>query len=151
MCINRVALLTSDTHTYTTGAYVVQPASKACSSDTVLGSISECSGAKIVLDAGAPAVTNEEDYAGGPKGCSRLNGKWYFNTHATGALDGESEPICKAVYGNAAKCITCPVLYLVYYYAPILPTIQAIGCKRSPRDAPANAESDWGCRAPRAW
>ena len=90
---------------------MVQPASEACTSATVLGSISECSGAKAVLDAGAPPVENEEDFAGGPKGCSRLKGKWYFNTHEIGALDDVSQPVCKAVYGNAAKCVICPVLF----------------------------------------
>ena len=113
MCINSAALVapnaSTHTHTHTTGAYVVQPASEACSSDTILGSFSECSGAKAVLDAAAPAVEIEEDYASAPKGCSRHKGKWYFNTHATGSLDRVSEPVCQAVYGNAIKCITCPV------------------------------------------
>ena len=84
---------------YTTGSYVVQRASKACSSDTILGSIRECRSAKAVLDASAADVVSEE-YDDTPKGCSRHTSRWYFNTHATGALDGGSEAICKAVLGN---------------------------------------------------
>ena len=90
--------------TYTTGAYAVQRASEACTSDTILGSISECSGAKAVLDADAGAVESE-NYDDTPKGCSRYKGKWYFNTHETGTLDGASDLICKATFGDVTNCI----------------------------------------------
>ena len=79
---------------------MVQSASKACSADTILDSISECKSAKVVLDANADGDVKSEKYDDTPKGCSRHKGKWYFNIHATGALDGASEPICKTVIGN---------------------------------------------------
>ena len=97
---------------YTTGAYAAHLASKACGPDTILGSIGECRSAKAVLDADAADVVSEE-YDDTPKGCSRHKAKWYFNTHATGALDGASEPICKAVVGNATNCLWCLVLHVV--------------------------------------
>ena len=108
------SLFTVQSTMYTTGAYAFQRASKACSSDTILDSISECRSAKAVLDADASAVVSEE-YDDTPKGCSRHKGKWYFNTHATGALDGTSEPICKAILGNVTECMLCLVLRLVGY------------------------------------
>ena len=101
------SLVTVRSTMYTTGAYVVQSASKACSADTILGSISECKSAKTVLEVDAADVESVK-YDNTPKGCSRNKGKWYFNTHATGALDGASEPICKAVVGNFTGCM--PIL-----------------------------------------
>ena len=77
---------------------MLQSQTKACSSDTML-TISECITAKVVLDPSAAAV-DEEYYAGAPSGCSRTTTKWYFNTHRRGVLDGTSQPVCKAVYGN---------------------------------------------------
>ena len=80
------------------GQFVIQQHNQACTTDTMLATINQCSSAKSSLDRGAADVTSEsrEDT---PKGCSLYKGKWYFNSHATGELDGESEPICKA--GNA--------------------------------------------------
>ena len=75
--------------------YVIQQHTKACTSESMLATINECSNAKTVLDPNAGTV-EREDFADAPKGCSRYQGKWFFNTHETGALDKESEPICKA-------------------------------------------------------
>ena len=75
--------------------YVVQDQTRACTRDTILATDRECSRAKAALDPDAADVKSENN-AQNPKGCSRWQGKWYFNTHATGKLDGESEPICKA-------------------------------------------------------
>ena len=65
----------------------------------MLTTIAECSSVKTVLEPRAAAV-EVEDYAKAPKGCSQENGQWYFNTHAEGALDGESEPVCKIIAGE---------------------------------------------------
>ena len=117
---------------------MVQRASEACTSDTILGSISECSGAKALLDAGAGAVEIEA-YGDTPKGCSRYKGKWYFNTHETGALDGVSEPICKATFGDVTNCIFVLFCSMVTA-AHSFPTLQAIGYKRRRADATPGAE-----------
>ena len=66
---------------------------------TMLPTVDEYSSAKTVLDPGADAVETEK-YEGAPKGCSRHKGAWYFNTHASGVLDGISEPVCKTVAGK---------------------------------------------------
>ena len=81
------------------GAFVLQHPSKKCSADTMLTTIAECSSVKTVLAPRAAGVT-VEDYAKAPKGCSRADGEWYFNTHTEGALDGESEPVCKIIAGE---------------------------------------------------
>ena len=78
---------------------MVQHHTKWCTSATTLSSIEECSNAKTFLDPGTDAVKDDNN-KGAPKGCSRHKGTWYFNTHAEGTLDGESEPICKATAGN---------------------------------------------------
>ena len=108
----------------TTGAYAVESASKACSSDTILASISECRIAKAVIDANAADVVTEH-YSDTPKGCSRHKGKWYYNTHATGALDGTSEPVCKAVLGNVTACMSWLALHLIGYYTLVSLALQA--------------------------
>ena len=81
------------------GAFVIQDPNKQCSAGTILTTIAECSSVKTVLGPRAAAVT-VEDYAKAPKGCSRTNGQWYFNTHTEGALDGTSEPVCKIIAGK---------------------------------------------------
>ena len=88
------------------GQFVVQVPSKACTADTILATVSECSSAKAALDPDDPddpdaADVKSENNEQNPKGCSRWQGKWFFNSHATGALDGVSELICKA--GNAKR------------------------------------------------
>ena len=65
----------------------------------MLTTIAECSSVKTVLGPRAAGVT-VEDYAKAPQGCSRADGEWYFNKHAEGALDGESEPVCKIIAGE---------------------------------------------------
>ena len=65
----------------------------------MLTTIAECSSVKTVLGSRAKGVT-VEDYAKAPRGCSRVDGEWYFNTHAEGTLDGESEPVCKIIAGE---------------------------------------------------
>ena len=80
--------------------YAAQVPSKPCTADTMLATVGECSRAKAALSPDAGGVETETS-ANTPKGCSRWQGKWFFNTHATGKLDGESEPICKA--GNAKR------------------------------------------------
>ena len=81
-------------HVRVAGGYVVQHHSQACTTDTMLATVSECSSAQSELDPDAADVTSESR-ADTPKGCSLYKGKWYFNSHATGKLDGESEPICQ--------------------------------------------------------
>ena len=78
---------------------MVQNPSKKCSAETMLTTIAECSSVKTVFEPRAAAV-KVEDYAKAPKGCSRADGEWYFNEHAEGALDGESEPVCKIIAGE---------------------------------------------------
>ena len=98
-------LLLFFSHTSTAGGYLVQHHTKWCTAHTMLATIEECKNAKKQLDASAPAVESEElDNA--PKGCSRYEGKWFFNTHAEGKLDGASEPICKASGGEPIN--VCP-------------------------------------------
>ena len=77
----------------------MQHHTKWCSPVTMIATVDECIRAKTALDPSADAVKSE-DYEKAPKGCSRTGRKWYFNTHATGALDGESEPVCKAAAGE---------------------------------------------------
>jgi len=85
-------------HAYNPGGFVVQHHTKWCGAGTMLSTADECNNAKAVLDPGADRVTID-NHKGAPKGCSRHKGTWYFNTHARGALDGESEPVCKASAG----------------------------------------------------
>ena len=78
---------------------MIQNHTKACSVATELSAI-DCESAKAALDPSADGIEPEKNEAA-PRGCARYQGTWYFNSHATGALDGESEPVCKAVvYGN---------------------------------------------------
>ena len=85
---------------HTAGPYVVQHPTLGCSSEAILVTITECSNAKALLDPSSAAVEKEE-VANAPKGCSRFKGKWYFNTHATGKIDGVSEPVCKPTAGES--------------------------------------------------
>ena len=85
---------------HTAGPYVVQHPTLGCSSEAMLVTIAECNSAKALLDPTSAAV-EKEDYAGAPKGCSRLEKKWFFNTHATGKIDGVSEPVCKPTAGES--------------------------------------------------
>ena len=59
----------------------------------------ECSRAKAALDPSAGVVTTEH-FDGAPKGCSLYKGKWIFNSHSTGKLDGISEPVCTNTAGK---------------------------------------------------
>ena len=77
----------------------------------MLSTIDECNNAKAVLDPGADRVTNDY-HEGAPKGCSRHKKTWYFNTHAEGALDGESEPICKIAAGKLCEVVRTLSIYL---------------------------------------
>ena len=65
----------------------------------MLSSIQDCTKAKTVLDPGADAVRADNN-ENAPKGCSRHFGTWYYNSIVKGTLDGESEPICKALPGK---------------------------------------------------
>ena len=67
--------------------------------ETIIATLEECSRAKTALDPNADAVETE-NFDGAPKGCSLYKGKWMFNSHATGKLDGISEPVCKAEAGT---------------------------------------------------
>ena len=87
---------------HTAGPYVVQHPTLACSSEAILVTITECNNAKALLDPRSAAV-KEEEVANAPKGCSRFKGKWYFNTHATGKIDGVSEPVCKPTAGESNR------------------------------------------------
>ena len=84
------------------GEYVIQHHSKGCTGDTMLATAAECSKAKAALDPDAPPV-RPDTAANAPSGCSRWQGKWYFNDHTTGQLDGESEPICRSDKAGSAK------------------------------------------------
>ena len=86
-------------HTSTAGGYLLQHHTKWCSSHNILTTVEECKRAKAALDPSAAAVTSEK-YEKAPKGCSRYQGNWFFNTHDTGDVDGVSEPICKATGGE---------------------------------------------------
>ena len=68
----------------------------------MLVTITECSNAKALLDPSSAAVEKKE-VANAPTGCSRFKGKWYFNTHATGKIDGVSEPVCKPTAGQGQR------------------------------------------------
>ena len=85
------------------GEYDVQHHSQGCTTDTMLATAGECSKAKPALDPNAPLV-EPDTAANAPRGCSRCRWKRYFNDHATGELDGESEPICRSDKAGSAKC-----------------------------------------------
>ena len=106
---------------HTAGEFAIQHYSKPCTSVTKLATLTECKNAKAALDPTDSAV-KIENYEGAPSGCSRYGGKWYFNSHVKGALDGASEPVCKATPGKtnsvylhefitlfARACYTCSV------------------------------------------
>ena len=76
----------TSTCVHTTGAFVLQHHTSACTSDTMLATIEECASAKALLDPGIDAV-ERDDFDRTPKGCSRTKGKWYFNGRATGSID----------------------------------------------------------------
>ena len=96
------------------GQFVAQLPSKACAADAMLATADECRSAKATLSPDAAGVKLQTDEEA-PKGCSRWQGKWYFNSHATGKLDGVSEPICKA--GNAKRTF---IGYLKHTFYTIL-------------------------------
>ena len=85
---------------HTAGPYVLQHPTLGCSSEAILVTITECNNAKALLDPSSAAV-KEEDYDKAPRGCSRFKEKWFFNTHATGKIDGVSEPVCKPTAGES--------------------------------------------------
>ena len=93
------------THSLThSAAYAIEQPSKACSSDSILVSHTECNAAKAVLDPGT-SVLKVTTAAKIPKGCSKrkIGGRdqWHFNKHPTGLLDNSSKPVCKATAGEA--------------------------------------------------
>ena len=91
--------------------YVVQDPDRACTRDTMVTSLSECRRAKRSFDRNAADVESE-NVGDTPKGCSLYKEKWYFNSHDTGKLDGEREPICRqgniqsdSTHGSNRSCI----------------------------------------------
>ena len=104
-CSTFLLLLFFFAHMSTAGRYLVRRRDKSCSSHTILATIEDCKHAKKALDPNAAAVQNADD-AYAPKGCSRLRGMWFFNSHATGKDDKISEPICKATAGEPTN--VCP-------------------------------------------
>ena len=92
---------------------MIQHHTQWCSSDSALATAKECESARAALDPSAPAVKSEE-LGNAPKGCSRWDGKWFFNTHAEGKLDGESEPVCKTAAGKANRILRGRFLYVLY-------------------------------------
>ena len=83
-----------------TGGFELRHHTKWCSSDNILGTARECEYAREALDPSGPAV-HIDNVNNAPKGCSRFDGQWFFNTHAKGKLDGVSEPVCKVTAGKA--------------------------------------------------
>ena len=81
-----------------------QAPNNLCRAHTMLTTIDECRRARAALSPEGDAV-EQESRATTPKGCSYFDGKWYFNTHATGASDSVSEPVCKSegVIGKSNK------------------------------------------------
>ena len=88
---------------YPAGGFVLQHPTKGCSSESALNTIQECERAKAALDPRASGRVGKETYSKSPKGCSRWHGEWWFNSHYKGALDGESEPVCKTAAGKASR------------------------------------------------
>ena len=84
---------------YIAGPYAIHHRTKPCGSVAKLATIRECSDVKQTLDPSDTAV-QLDNAPDAPSGCSRYKGKWYFNTHVEGGLDGESEPVCKATSGK---------------------------------------------------
>ena len=67
-----------------------------------MATITECDNAKALLDPNSAAL-EEEKVVNAPKGCSRFEGKWFFNIHETGKIDGVSEPVCKPTAGESNR------------------------------------------------
>ena len=103
-CSTFLLLLFFFAHTCTDGRYLVRRRDKSCSSHTILATIEDCKNAKKHLDPNAAGVQTDND-PDAPKGCSRYEGKWFFNTHAKGKVDGVSEPICKARGGEPTETV----------------------------------------------
>ena len=79
--------------------FVVQDPTKACTTDTMVTSLSECERAQAEFEPDKSDSRNamkSEIEAEYPKGCYRWNELLYFNKHATGALLSEHEPICRS-------------------------------------------------------
>ena len=91
-------------HTSTAGGYLLQHHTKWCTAHTMLATIEDCENAKKSLDPNAAAVRSDND-PDAPKGCSRFEGKWFFNNHDKGEVDGVSEPICKARGGEPTETV----------------------------------------------
>ena len=106
---------------HTAGEYAIQHHTKPCSSGTKLTTIHKCSDAKAALDPSDTAV-KPDNASDAPGGCSRFQGKWYFNS-LKGALDGASEPVCKATSGNT----TCVYLHdFKIYICPSVPYLNIV-------------------------
>ena len=78
---------------------MIQPHTKWCNADTILKTIDQCKSAKAVFDPKSTVPVKIENFAKAPRGCTRFQGNWFFNTNLKGELDGASEPICKAKAG----------------------------------------------------
>ena len=97
----------------TSGAFAIYHHTKPCTQTTELSSIDECGRAKVALDPSRTGAIKDENIPNAPRGCSRYNGRWYFNSHATGELDGASEPVCKATAGQPNNiCAHEPCIFI---------------------------------------
>ena len=74
-----------------TTPFLFQTPDKECDANALLDA-EACSNARWCYE--RDKSITQTDTPNAPKGCSRRKGEWYFNVHATGALDGESEPVC---------------------------------------------------------
>ena len=94
--------------------FVVQDPSKACTTDTMVTSLSECERAQAALDTDSGRRIARETLAEFPKGCYRTPAStregmekqytWYFNDHATGKLSSPHEPICRSGKARILYC-----------------------------------------------
>lgn len=100
-------------HVYTKVGFAIHHHGKRCKSDTMLSTIKECSNAKAVIDPTADAV-RAKDTTDAPKGCSRYQGEWFFNTHNTGAFNSVSDSVCKATSGTCNERLALERLHFAF-------------------------------------
>ena len=100
-CLSQITSIPRLLAHITVGGYRLQHHTRWCSADTIIATVEECNRAKTALNPKADAMKTE-NFKDAPKGCSLYKGQWIFNTHATGKLDGISEPVCKAEAGAHA-------------------------------------------------
>ena len=109
---------TVDVALRTSGEFAIQHHTKPCTRTYELSSIEECGRAKVALDPSRTRTIKEETIPNAPRGCSRYDGRWYFNSHATGKLDGASEPVCKATAGKPNDiCVHDPCISICPKYS----------------------------------